>query len=72
MNTEKDIEIIAKKAEDNARKIEENSYKINQNTGALEVLHTIKTYTNSFFIMWVITFFCLLCSIGVIIFLLHR
>lgn len=72
MNLEKDIENIVKKAEDNARKIEENANRIHQNTGALEVLHTIKAYTNSFFIMWVITFFCLLCSIGVIIFLLHR
>lgn len=72
MNIEKDIDDIAKRAEENARKIEENATRIHQNTGALEVLHTIKSYTNYFFVMWMITFFCLLCSLGVIMFLLHR
>lgn len=56
MNIEKDIENVAKRAEDNARKIEENAHRITQNTGALEVLHTIKSYTNYFFAMWMITF----------------
>ena len=72
MNIEKDIENVAKRAEDNARKIEENANRISQNTGALEVLHTIRMFNDRFFTMWFITFFCLLCSIGIIVFLLHR
>ena len=44
-------------------KIENNSNQIRQNTGAIEVLHTIKTYNNRFFIMWLITFMMLIISI---------
>ena len=72
MNLEKDIENVVKRAEDNARKIEENANRIYQNTGALEILKTFKADSQRFFAMWLITFVCLLCSLCVIMFLLHR
>lgn len=53
----------------NANKIESNSERIHQNTGALEVLHTIKGYTNLFFIMWIITFMAFLCLLGYTIYI---
>lgn len=69
MNTEPNIEEIAKQAEHNSRKIEENSYRISQNTGALDVLHTIKINTIMFFIMWIITFIMFLLSVGYVIYI---
>lgn len=69
MNTETNIEEIAKRAEHNARKIAENSNRISQNTGALEILHTIKMNTIMFFVMWMVTFIMLLLSVGYIIYI---
>ena len=69
MNTETNIEEIAKRAEHNARKIAENSNRISQNTGALEILHTIKINTILFFVMWIITFIMFLLSVGYIIYI---
>ena len=66
----KKIEANAKKSEDNAKKIEDNYKKIKQNTGAIEVLHTIKTYNNRFFTMWLITFVALILVSGYLIFTL--
>lgn len=56
MDLKENIEKLEKKIEHNAGKIESNKEKIHQNTGAIEVLHTIKAYTNLFFTMWLITF----------------
>ena len=60
------LEELDKKIDDNYNKIMENmnrlhshEEKINKNTGAIEVLHTIKTYNNRFFAMWLITFLSL-------------
>lgn len=69
MNTEPNIEEIAKRAEHNSRKLEEHSYRISQNTGALDVLHTIKINTILFFVMWIITFIMFLLSVGYIIYI---
>lgn len=52
----KKIEENAKKSEENALKIENNLEKIKENSGAIAVLHTIKTYNNRFFFMWIVTF----------------
>ena len=69
MSAEKNIEEVAKQAEDNARKLEEHSNRISYNTGALDVLHTIKMNTIMFFVMWIITFIMFSLSIGYIIYL---
>ena len=61
-----------KNLEDLVKKVESNAEKIHRNTGALEILKTFKEDSRRFYTMWLITFVCLLCSLGVIIFLLHR
>lgn len=65
------IEENTKKSEENAKNIERNLEQIKQNSGAIEVLHTIKTYNNRFFIMWLLTFFALLLSLGYNFYLLN-
>lgn len=72
MKLESDIDNLVKKIDANADKIQNNERRIHQNTGALEILKTFKADSQKFFIMWLITFICLLTSIGCIIFLLHR
>ena len=72
MNLDKDIDNLVKKIDANADKIQNNEKKIHQNTGALEILKTFKSDSRKFFIMWLITFICLLASIVYIIFLLYR
>ena len=72
MNLDKDIDNLVKKIDANADKIQNNEKRIHQNTGALEILKTFKADSQRFFVMWLITFICLLASIGCIIFLLHR
>ena len=67
MNIENDIEKLEQKIEKNASKIQDNSQKIHQNTGALEILKAFKSDSNKFFIMWLITFLALLCSLAYII-----
>ena len=67
MNLDKDIDNLVKKIDANANKIQNNEKRIHQNTGALEILHTFKADSQKFFIMWLITFICLLASIGCII-----
>lgn len=42
-----------------------------KNSNATEVLHTIKTYNNRFFIMWLITFISLVISLFYNIYLLN-
>lgn len=66
------LEHLEQKINDNANKIESNAERIHQNTGALEILKTFKADSQKFFAMWLITFVCLMCSLCVIIFLLHR
>lgn len=66
------LEHLEQKINDNANKIESNAERIHQNTGALEILKTFKADSQRFFTMWLITFICLMCSLCVIIFLLHR
>ena len=70
MNVEEKILELDKKIESNYNEIVSNitklhkhEEKINRNTGAIEVLHTIKTYNNRFFAMWVLTFIALLISV---------
>lgn len=71
MNTEEKINELEKKIENNyneiisnMKKLHSHEEKINKNIGAIEVLHTIKSYNNRFFFMWIITFFALIVSIG--------
>ena len=66
-NTEK-LEALTKDIEDNLNKINENKQKIEHNSGALALLHTINSNSNKYFIIWLITFICLLISILYIIF----
>ena len=66
------LEELEQKIEYNLSKINDNYGKIQQNTGALEILKTFKADSNKFFIMWVITFIALLCSLCFVMFLLHR
>lgn len=66
------LEHLERKINDNTNKIESNAERIHQNTGALEILKTFKADSRKFFAMWLITFICLMCSLCVIIFLLHR
>lgn len=67
-----EIKALEKKIADNIEKIANNERKISQNTGALEILKTFKADSRRFFAMWLITFICLMCSLCVIMFLLHR
>ncbi|MBQ2350417.1 MAG: hypothetical protein II393_04060 [Cytophagales bacterium] len=66
------LEHLERKINDNTNKIESNAERIHQNTGALEILKTFKADSQKFFAMWLITFICLMCSLCIIIFLLHR
>ena len=67
-----EIKALERKIADNIEKIANNEKRINQNTGALEILKTFKADSQRFFTMWLITFICLMFSLCVIIFLLHR
>ena len=71
MNIDKDIENLQRKIEHNAGKIENNAQRIQQNTGALEILKAFKSDSNKFFIMWIVTFVALLCSLGYIVYMLN-
>ena len=44
----------------NINRLHNHEEQIKRNTGAIEVLHTIKTYNNRFFMMWLITFMMLI------------
>ena len=74
MNVEEKIEQLEKKVDNNYNEILSNmnrlhnhEQQINRNTSALEILHSIKetslVYANRFFVMWIITFICLIVSI---------
>lgn len=70
MNTEERINELEKKIESNyneiisnMKKLHSHEEKINKNTGAIEVLHTIKTYNNRFFFMWLLTFIFLVYKV---------
>lgn len=63
MNKNDDLKKLEKKISDNSKKIEDNDKRITKNTGALEILHTIKDFANMFFIMWLVTFIALICSV---------
>lgn len=67
-----EIKALEKKIAENVEKIANNEKRITQNTGALEILKTFKADSQRFFIMWLITFICLMCSLCIIMFLLHR
>lgn len=67
----KKIERITKQIEANADKIGNNSEKIGYNTGALEILHTFKSDSNKFFVMWIVTFIALLGLLGYVVYLLN-
>ena len=60
---EKKIDDNKKDIIENSNRIEKNIEKINKNSNAIEVLHTIKTYNNRFFIMWLITFIAFVVSL---------
>lgn len=75
MNIEEKINELEHKIEGNCNEIISNmnklhshEEKINKNTGAIEVLHAIKSYNNRFFIMWIITFCAFL---GLLVFTIY-
>ena len=75
MNIDERINDLERKIESNynervsnMNKLHNHEEKINRNTGAIEVLHTIKSYNNRFFAMWIITFIALIASALYIIF----
>jgi hypothetical protein len=55
--------------EKNFNRINENKEKIEHNSGALALLHTIKSNGDKYFVMWIITFMAFLFSIGYIVYL---
>ena len=55
--------------EENLGKINENKEQIERNSGALAILHTIKSNGDKYFIIWIITFIAFLLSIGYIVYL---
>lgn len=63
LELDKKIESNYNEIVSNMAKLHKHEEKINRNTGAIEVLHTIKTYNNRFFAMWVLTFIALLISV---------
>ena len=65
-NTKK-LEMLTKEIENNLGRINENKEKIDYNTGALELLHTIKTNGDKYFVIWILTFISLIASIVYII-----
>ena len=67
-NTEK-LEMLTKNISNNLEKIKENKEQIERNSGALAILHTIKSNGDKFFIIWIITFVAFLISIGYIVYL---
>lgn len=64
----KKVEKLAKEIEANLEQINKNTQQIDHNSGALALLHTIKTNGDKYFIIWIITFIALLVSVGYIIF----
>ena len=60
---EKKIDDNKKDIIENSNRIEENLKKIKGNSNAIEVLHTIKSYNNRFFAMWIVTFIALIISL---------
>lgn len=63
------LDSLTKEIENNLEKINQNKQKIEHNSGALALLHTIKTNGDKYFIIWLFTFIALLGSIGYIIYL---
>lgn len=68
---DEEIEDLIKRIDTNADKIERNMKRIHQNTGALEILHTFKTDSQRFFIMWLITFIAFMGLLGYTIYILN-
>lgn len=68
-NNVKKLEILTQEIETNLGKIEENKQKIEHNSGALALLHTIKSNGDKYFVIWLVTFMAFLVSIGYIIYL---
>lgn len=66
-NTEK-LDKLAQEIENSLNKINENKERIEHNSGALALLHTIKSNGDKYFIIWLVTFICFLVSVGYIIF----
>lgn len=66
-NTEK-FNKLAQEIENNLSRINANREKIEHNSGALALLHTIKSNGDKYFFIWLITFIFFLCSIAYIIF----
>lgn len=69
-NTKK-LEILTELIEHNSGKISKNSEKIQHNSGALDLLHTIKSNSDKYFVIWIITFVAFLGSLGYIVYLLN-
>ena len=63
------LETLTQKIEHNFGNINKNREQIQQNSGALELLHTINSNSNKYFVIWIITFMAFLCSIGYIVYL---
>lgn len=56
------LDDLTKKIEENLSKINKNKEKIEKNTGALDLLHTINSNSNKYFIIWMITFIVFLIT----------
>ena len=69
-NTKK-LDKLTQLIEHNAGKIDKNSEKIEHNSGALALLHTIKSNSDKYFVIWLVTFIAFLGSLGYIIYLLN-
>jgi hypothetical protein len=67
-NTKK-LEQLTRDIEHNLGRINENKEKIEHNSGALALLHTIKSNGDKYFIIWLFTFIAFLISVGYIIYL---
>ena len=65
------LENLTKKIDNNIGEINKNREKIQHNTGALELLHTINSNSNKYFIIWIITFIGLLLSVAYNFYLLN-
>lgn len=58
----KKLDDLTGKIENNLNRINKNSEQIESNTGALDLLHTINSNSNKYFIIWMITFIVFLIT----------
>ena len=59
---EKKLDILTEKIDNNLDLINKNKEQISHNTGALDLLHTIKSNGDKFFVIWLLTFIVFILS----------